>query len=185
MGQRIHITGASGVGCSTLARALADRLASQSFDTDDFFWRPSEPPFRVKRSRDSRVALMEEVFAPRGDWVLAGSLMGWGDALIPRLTHVIFLTLAPGKRLARLRRRERRRLGAAIAPGGALEADHRAFLDYAMGYDAPDFTGRNRLKHELWLAELSCPVIRLDAAPPVEELTAAAIAALDPHADSA
>lgn len=185
MGRRIHITGASGVGTSTLARALADRLASQAFDTDDYYWRPTDPPFREKRLRAERVALMEEVFTPRADWVLAGSLMGWGDALIPRFTHIIFLTLAPATRLARLRRRERQRLGAAIAPGGALEAEHRAFLDYAMGYDLADFTGRNRVKHELWLDELPCPVIRLDAQPPVEALVAQALAALDPAADRA
>lgn len=185
MGHRIHILGASGAGTSTLARELAGRLATQAFDADDFYWHPTDPPFRRKRTRDARVALMQEVFAPRSDWVLAGSLSGWGDALIPRFTHVVFLTLDPAHRLARLRARERRRYGAAIGPGGALEHDHRAFLDYAMGYDADDFTGRSRLKHELWLAELPCPVIRLDGAPPPAALAGQVIEALDRVSDCA
>lgn len=171
--------GAIGVGSSTLGRVLATRLASQSFDTDDFYWRPSSPPFREKRPPEQRLALMQEMFAPRSDWVLSGALSGWGDPLIPRFTHVVFLTLAPALRLARLRQRERRRHGAAILPGGPLERDHRAFLDYAMGYDASEFPGRSRLAHETWMRDLPCPVIRLDAAPPPEALADHVIEALD------
>ncbi|MCE8472734.1 adenylate kinase, partial [Rhodovulum sulfidophilum] len=90
---RIHITGASGVGCSTLARGLAIRLASQCFDTDDFYWHPSDPPFTRKRRPEERLALMKEVFLPRPDWILAGSLLGWCDPLAPWFSHVVFLTL--------------------------------------------------------------------------------------------
>lgn len=179
MSRRIHITGASGTGTSTLARALASRLDSQQFDTDDFYWEPTDPPFTRKRAPADRLALMEAVFAPRPDWVLSGSCVGWGDPLVPRFTHVIFLTLAAGPRLARLRARERRRYGSAIGPGGALEERFRGFLDWAMGYDEDGFQGRSRKMHEHWLQRLECPVIRLDAAPPVGDLVEAAIRALD------
>ncbi|RBO53491.1 hypothetical protein DSD19_08885 [Rhodovulum sp. BSW8] len=179
MGTRIHITGASGAGCSTLGRVLATRLASQVFDSDDFYWRPSDPPFAAKRSQAERVALMQALFVPRSDWILTGSLGGWGDALIPRFTHVVFLTVSPALRLARLRRRERQRHGAAIQPGGAMAHAYRAFIDYAMGYDSPDFTGRSRVKHELWLEELPCPVIRLDSSVAPDLLADRVIEALD------
>jgi len=179
MGRRIHILGASGSGTSTLARVLATRLASQAFDADDFFWHPTDPPFRTKRPREERLALMQALFLPRSDWVLAGSIAGWGDPVIPRLTHVVYLSLAPEARVIRLRRRERKRLGRAIRPGGAQEQAHRAFLEYAMSYDSPDFAGRNRREHELWMADLACPVIRLDAAPPPETLADQVIEALD------
>lgn len=179
MSRRVHITGASGAGTSTLARVLATKLETQAFDTDDFYWKPSDPPFAEKRSIADRLALMEQVFLPRRDWVLSGSVTGWGDPVIPRLTHVIFLTLAPGQRLARLRARERRRYGAAIAEGGDLAERFRGFLDWAMSYDDTGFTGRSRRMHEDWLARLPCPVIRLDAARPVEELASAALDALD------
>jgi adenylate kinase family enzyme len=180
MGRRINILGGSGSGTSTLARVLATRLASQAFDADDFYWHPTDPPFQKKRAPAERLALMEALFLPRSDWLLAGSISGWGDPLIPSLTHVVYLTLAPEARIIRLRRRERQRLGRAILPGGPQEQTHRAFLDYAMSYDFPDFPGRNRQKHELWMAELSCPVIRLDATPPPEKLADQVIEALDP-----
>ncbi|ARE41738.1 hypothetical protein RGUI_3597 [Rhodovulum sp. P5] len=177
--------GASGTGTSTLARVLATRLASQAFDTDDFYWRPTDPPFRKKRTRDERIALMQEVFAPRSDWVLAGSLVGWGDAMIQRFTHVVYLTLPHTARRTRLHHREHRRHGNAILPGGALEDNHRAFLDYAMSYDRPEFTGRSRLMHESWLHELHCPVTRLDASPPPDELADRVIERLDRTAGAA
>ena len=179
MGRRIHITGASGTGTSTLGRLLAGRLGSQHFDTDDFYWLPTDPPFRDKRPIARRLALMEEVFLPRGDWVLSGSLSGWGDALIPRFTHVIFLTMAPGPRLARIRARERRRHGAAILPGGPQHDAFRGFLDWAMSYEDDSFQGRTRKMHEAWLARLPGPVIRLDAAQPAEALALRALEALE------
>ncbi|MDJ0630096.1 MAG: adenylate kinase [Rhodobacter sp.] len=179
MPRRIHILGASGTGTSTLARGLASALGSQAFDTDDFYWLPTDPPFTDKRPAADRLALMETMFLPRSDWLLSGSMTRWGDPVIPRLTHVIFLTMAAGPRLARLRRRERQRYGALIRAGGTRAGAFKGFLDWAMAYDDPDFAGRSRHQHEAWLFELTCPVIRLDAAMPPEDLLAAALDALD------
>ncbi len=178
MPRRIHILGASGTGTSTLARGLATALHSQVFDTDDFFWRPTDPPFTDKRPAEERVQLMQELFLPRADWILSGSATGWGDALIPFFTHVIYLTTAAPARLARLRQREQQRYGAQIQPGGAREAAHHGFLDWAMGYDNDGFTGRSRRRHEAWMLSLPCPVIRLDADQAAEAVLARALAAL-------
>ena len=51
----IHVTGASGSGVTTLARALAERLSVAHLDTDDFYWLPSDPPYQQKREIASRV----------------------------------------------------------------------------------------------------------------------------------
>lgn len=118
MALRIHILGASGAGTSTLARNLANRLGTQAFDSDDFYWVPTEPPFVEARPPDERVALMQAVFLPRSDWILAGQFLSWGREIVPRLTHVIFLTVETELRLARLADREKRRYGDQIAPGG-------------------------------------------------------------------
>ncbi|MBI1219061.1 MAG: hypothetical protein GC186_10980 [Rhodobacteraceae bacterium] len=160
---RILIIGGSGAGTLTLGRALASALATQHFDVDDFFWHPTDPPFTARRNEAERVALMERMFLPRADWVLSGSPMGWGDAVIPRLSHVVFLTLAPGLRIDRLIARETARYGARIAPGGDLAAAHREFVDWAAGYDDPTFLRRSRRTQEDWLARLPCPLLRLDA----------------------
>ena len=176
--QRIHITGASGCGTSTLARALANRMGSQSFDTDDFYWKPTDPPFVSPRPIADRLRLMEEMFVPRPSWVLSGSLHSWGAPIMMHVTHVVFLSLSQGARLARLRARERRRFGGRIAPGGDLHDSHRGFLAWAMGYDEPGNQGRSRAAHEAWLATLSQPVIRLDASPDPAALADAALDAL-------
>ena len=55
---RLHVFGPSGAGTSTLGRTLAECLASQHFDTDDFYWVPTDPPFRDKRPIPERRGLM-------------------------------------------------------------------------------------------------------------------------------
>ncbi len=167
--QRVHILGASGCGTTTLGRALADAWSVPHADADDYYWEPTEPPYTTKRDPEARLQLMEELFVPRAAWVLSGSLVSWGEPLIPRFDAVIFLTLDPGIRLDRLRRREQRRYGTRIEPGGDLRSDFTDFLDWAAGYDDPNFDGRSLAVHELWLAALPCPVLRLDSAEPVSD----------------
>ena len=175
---RIHIFGPSGAGTSTLGRHLANLLATQHFDTDDFYWEPSDPPFRRKRPVPERRALMEAVFLPRSDWVLSGSLDSWSEGIAERFTAAVFLTLDPERLLARLEERERSRYGAAMAPGGACHAECNAFLHWAAGYERGSRPGRSRARHEAWAETLACPVLRLYSEPPVEELAARVLEAL-------
>lgn len=171
---RLHITGASGAGTTTLGRAMAAAWSVPFHDTDDYFWQPTEPPYTTRREAAERLELMQRMFVPRRAWVLAGSLIGWGDPLIPSFDLVVFLHLDPARRLARLNRREAARVGAgAIAPGGALHDSHRAFMAWAAGYDDPGFAGRSRARHETWLAALPVPMLRLDSDRPVADLVAA------------
>ena len=166
---RLHITGASGCGVSTLGAAVARRLGAAHLDTDAFYWLATDPPFQSSRPIPERLAMLEAAFAAAPDgWVLSGSLDGWGDPLIPRFERVIFLTAPAALRMARLAERERRRYGAAIEEGGPLHAHHLDFMAYAAGYDTGVFTGalrgRHRARHEAWLAILPCPIHRLDGA---------------------
>lgn len=169
---RLHITGASGTGTTTLARAVADAWAVPHADADDYFWLPTDPPFVHKRPPPERVALMEAIFLPRQAWVLSGSMLGWGDEVTARCDGVVFLTLDPTERLRRLEARERTRGDQAACDEHALEA----FLSWARAYDDPSFTGRSRVAHEAWLATLTCPVLRLDSALPRDELRDAVLA---------
>jgi adenylate kinase family enzyme len=167
---RVHIVGASGSGTTTLGRALATQLGCPHVDTDDFFWRPSEPKFQHIRERGERQALLGAVLDRHPGWVLSGSLCGWGDVFIPRFELVVFLWLPPEVRLTRLRARERERYGEAIAPGGALHARYEAFIAWAAGYDAGlDVPERCRRLHEEWLATLPCPVVRFTDTVSTEE----------------
>lgn len=168
--ERIHITGASGSGTTTLGRAIADSWGHQHLDTDDFYWQPSWPPFDQARSEDERRQLLSASLDRALRWVLSGSLCGWGDGFVPHFDAVIFLSTPTELRLPRLRAREAARFGAATAPGGELFDAHQAFLAWASAYEIGDHTMRSRACHERWLQTLPCPVLRLSGAEPVEIL---------------
>jgi adenylate kinase family enzyme len=92
--RRIHVTGASGSSTTALGRALASALAVPHHDTDGYFWQPTTPPYRDKRDAAERLRLMREMFLPRVQWVLSGSLQGWGDPVISYFDLVVFLYTA-------------------------------------------------------------------------------------------
>ena len=160
---RVHIVGASGSGTSSLAVEMATRYGHRHLDTDDYFWLQTVPPYREKRPREERLALLRQASRDSKSWVLSGSLCGWGDPLISEFEVVVFLAVPTPVRLARLRVRESERYGQhAIASGGELHGAHMEFLDWAERYDTGGLEMRSRALHEAWLATVSCPVIRLE-----------------------
>jgi adenylate kinase family enzyme len=99
---RIHILGASGSGTTTLGRALAERLQCPHFDTDDYFWVPTDPPYTQQRERTERAQLLMDDVTTHNSWVVSGSLCGWGDVAIPLFELVVFLWVPQDVRMARL-----------------------------------------------------------------------------------
>jgi adenylate kinase family enzyme len=167
--KRIHLLGASGSGTTTLGHALAQRLACPHFDTDDYFWLPTDAPYEQIRERPERQTLLGADLERHPTWVLSGSLCGWGDLFIPLFDLVIFCAVPTDVRIARLRERERERYGAdAIAPGGPRRAKYEAFIAWAASYDDGPAVERSRRMHEEWLAKLPCPVLRLEDTDHVE-----------------
>jgi adenylate kinase family enzyme len=180
---RIHLMGASGAGVTTLGRALADALAIPHHDTDDYFWQPTVPPYRDQREIPERLRLMREVFLPRADWVLSGSLDGWGDPVIPHFDLVVFLSTPKEVRLQRLRGREATHFGAdAVAPGGWRHHDTEEFIEWASHYDDGGREGRSLARHQAWLVALPCRVLRLDGSRPLPELVAEVCRAIEEQA---
>ncbi len=181
---RIHITGASGSGTSTLGRALAEPRGCPHFDSDDYFWLP-DPPFERQRPQAEREALLLADLQRHESWVLSGSVSGWGDIAIPLFDLVVFL-LVPGEtRIARLRTRGRTRFGeAALAPGGEMHEKHEAFITWAMAYDDGGLDMRSRRQHEQWLSALACETIRLEGERSVEENLRTLLVTLDSKRDA-
>ena len=155
---RIHITGASGSGTSTLAAALACRLGLACLDGDHYFWLRAEPPFVDKRSADERLAMLSRDLQA-GPAVLGGSIVGWGAEVEDAFDLIVFLCLQAPIRLARLRERELRRFGAV----------DEAFIEWAGQYDEGPTEGRSLAKHRAWLAERRCPVLVLQGDMTVDE----------------
>jgi adenylate kinase family enzyme len=169
--KRIHITGASGSGVTTIGRALASETCLPHHDTDDYFWQPTEPPYKEKRPIGDRIRLMQEMFIPRTGWVLSGSLVGWAQELETAFDLVIFVLTPTPIRLERLRKREELRYGEGpTSVGGSKYEDTKAFFEWAANYDDPSFDGRSRALHEAWLQTLKCQIIRVDGTRSINEL---------------
>ncbi len=158
---RFHTVGASGSGTTTLAIGLASYLKLAHFDADDYYWKPTNPPFTTKRPVEERVALLTNDLEEHPSWVLSGSLVNWGDQIKHRFTHVIFLSLPQPLRIARLREREIRKFGTRINLGGDMHQQHLDFIQWAMKYDNGGLDVRSMQLHEQWFKDLNCPVIRL------------------------
>lgn len=168
---RIYMTGASCAGVTTLGQNLATLLGVRQVDVDDFFWMPTNPPFTTKRPAQERVSLIQQKFGDE-DWVLTGSCMGWGDALIAHADLIVFVVTPTPVRLERLAAREKQRFGNRIAPGGDMHEIHVASREWASQYDNPDFSGRNRAWHEAWLSEQTARVLRIDGVNSAETMVA-------------
>lgn len=162
---RINILGASGVGKTTLGRALASRLGVPHFDADAYYHVPTDPPYRQQRTPEERCALLERDLNPLEGWVLSGGAGTWQPAPRLRYTLHVFLWLPSALRIARIERRERELYVSRILPGGDMEADHVAFLEWTRGYDDSSAAGTNTLAaHEDLLARAKCPFLRLEGA---------------------
>jgi adenylate kinase family enzyme len=177
--RRLHVVGASGSGTSTLAAALAAHLGLVHLDIDDFFWEPTNPPYERARERAARQQLLGAALERHPGWALSGSLCGWGDLFIPRFEVVVYLLVPTPVRMERLAARERQRYGAdAVAPGGWRSEASREFLEWAARYDEGGLDLRSRARHDAWLADLPCPVVRLEGDRPVSRQVADVLAAV-------
>lgn len=175
--KRIHILGGSGSGTTTLGRALAAELSVPFFDTDTYYWKPTDPPFVLKRPVPERLELLHRDLNAHS-WILSGSLCSWGDSIVPLFTQVVFLRLDNSIRLSRLREREYQRYGERIVEGGDMRQIHEAFMAWCNRYETGGAEVRSLFAHEQWLKQMSCPVLRLDSLHSVELLVQEVVQAL-------
>lgn len=160
----IHIYGASGSGTSTLGRKICEELGYRFMDTDDYFWMPTNPPYTTKRDAQERLRLMKEDIQKADNVVVSGSLVDWGDELIPYFTLVIRLHTDTDIRIERLRKRERETFGSRIEPGGDMYENHLEFLEWAASYDTAGLESRSKVKHDAWEKLLQCKQLLLNGA---------------------
>lgn len=167
--QIIHIYGASGSGTSTIGRYICSKLGYFFMDSDDYFWEPTEPPYTMKRNVTDRITLMRKDIEKYNKIVLSGSLVDWGDELIPLFTLAIRLQTDTAIRIERLKRREREHFGDRIDIGGDMYENHQEFIEWAAAYDTGGLDMRSKLRHDEWQKQLKCKIILLDGSQPVEK----------------
>lgn len=165
----IHIYGASGAGTSTLGRYISEKLGYFFMDTDDYFWEPTDPPYTVKRDPSARIKLMREDIKRHDHVVISGSLVDWGDELIPLFTLAIRVETDTKIRLERLKAREREEFGSRIDMGGDMYDNHVDFINWAASYDDGGIDMRSKAKHDDWQKQLNCPFISVDGSMPMAE----------------
>lgn len=99
----------------------------------------------------------------------SGSLVDWGDELIPLFTLAIRLITDTEIRVERLKAREKQKFGDRIMPGGDMYTQHMEFIDWARKYDTGSMNMRSKAKHDEWQKLLLCKQIVLDGADDLEE----------------
>ena len=160
----IHIYGASGSGTTTLGKKISDETGYFFMDTDDYYWLPVEPKYSQKRAIEDRLILMKRDIENNDNVVISGSLVGWGDELIPYFSLAIRLITDSSVRIERLRKREKAEFGDSILPGGERYEEFTAFIEWASQYDTGDLNIRSKVYHDEWEKLLKCKKIVLNGA---------------------
>ncbi len=165
----IHIFGASGSGTTTLGKKICDELGYNLLDVDDYFWLPTNPPFTQKRPTKERLEHIKNDIEKFQNVVVSGSIVGWGDELIPYFTLAIRIEVDKSLRIERIENREKERFGSRIEFGGDMYQQHVDFIEWAKMYDDGDNTIRSKKLHDEWQKQLLCEILCLDGADSLEQ----------------
>lgn len=183
MAKGMILFGGMGVGDSTLGRETARRLGWPHFDLDDFIWRwDTEIPFTVIRPRAEKIAMLKEAISYHPHFVMSGSMFSFRKEFEACFELAVFLTAPAEIRAERVRKREQKRWGERVLPGGDMYeregAPYRDYMAWARSYDEGSEEVFSLAQHEAWIRELPCPVLRLDGTAPIEENAQRVIEAL-------
>ncbi len=175
----IHIFGASGSGTTTLGKKICEESGYTFMDTDDYFWMPTNPQFTQKRPAHERIELMTKDIDNSDNAVISGSLMDWGDVLIPRFTLAVRIEMEQTLRIERLKQREKERFGSRIEPGGDMYRQHMDFVEWAKAYDNGGMNIRSKRKHDEWQKLLLCRILYVNGADELDANFKKVLAALE------
>ncbi len=167
--KHIHIFGPSGSGTTTLGKIISRKYNMSHFDSDDYFWLPTNPPFEKMRSVKKRRELLYNSINDTDSWVISGSFCGWGDIFIPYFDLVIYLWVPTKIRIERLKKREWDEFGNDILPGGIMHENYIKFIKWASEYDYGGTDMRSKKTHELWMSKLDCRILRIEGDYTIEE----------------
>ena len=103
---KIHILGASGSGTTTLGSLIAKEKKWSHFDSDDYYWKKTNPPYTKKNSIEDRHSLLLRDLKGLENWVLSGSMDTWSDPFKKLWDLVFFIEAKCELREKRLRERE-------------------------------------------------------------------------------
>jgi adenylate kinase family enzyme len=162
----INIFGASGSGVTTLGQALSERLGYPYFDSDHYFWFPSDPPFIERRPPEERNAMINKEMAGNESWILGGSVINWNNNWQFDLS--VFLYIPQELRLQRLKDREHERYGEIIYTDKERNRLYNEFIEWARGYDELITNSRSLHSHKNWMNNLKTPLLVIEGDTTIE-----------------
>lgn len=162
MGNVILVCGLNGVGKSTLAKALAEKLHCRFIDMEEiYFSRQDNPdyPYEKPRPDEEVIALLLKIANEEKDVVLASVTGSFGDEFISHLQCVISMEVPREIRLKRVYDRSYKLFGEKSLEGGAFYEQIKSFHDFCAARD-------ENLVND-WLSTINCPIIRVDGTLPI------------------
>lgn len=169
MATGIMIMGSSGAGKTTLGKLTAQALGYKFIDIDDYIWRKdTELPFSFMYSKAEKISRLQDAISDCEHFVMSGSMNSFHEHFDPYFELVIHLHANAELRVKRVHERESNWFGERITEGGDMYEAHQKMLCSIAGYD--DGTGGCTLQqHETWMKSLTCKILRLDGADPLEK----------------
>lgn len=159
---KILLFGGAGSGVTTLGEALSKKLDLPYYDSDNYFWLKTNPPFTQRGEPSDRNQLLLKDLKQTEGWILGGSVINWGEYLFPNIDLVVFLYLPKAIRMDRVQKREWERYGEAIFTNPERQEQYHKFMAWAADYDdATGIANRTLKAHQLWLKKITAPVLNI------------------------
>ncbi len=166
---KILIFGAAGSGTTTLGKELGEKLNWLHLDSDDYYWKKTNPPFQAKIPLEQRNAAITQDFESASDAIVSGSMITWGKRWENAFDLAVFLYIPKEIRMDRLKKREVERYGDLLKTDTKTISTSKIFLKWAENYDDLGFDGRNIIQHKTWMELFTCPVLQIVGDTTVEE----------------
>lgn len=169
MRHKLLICGGNGAGKSTLGRLLARKTGWPFFDVEDYYFpdKDSDYAYGHARTREEVTALLLHDLRTHEHVLFAAVKGDFGPEVMALFTGAVVLYAPKELRLRRVRERSRLRFGERMLPGGDLYEQEERFFDMVQR--------RSDQAVEDALAQLTVPILRLDATQPVEQSVEAVV----------
>ncbi len=157
----ICVCGLNGSGKTTLASALAEELAFNHMDVEDYYFTSADNPYATARTREEVEELLLTDIRQHPCFVFSAVNGNMTAEINGYYDLIIYLEVPLDIRMKRIRQRAVDKFGDRVLPGGAMYEQEEKFFAYAEKRK-PDAI-------EDWLKTVPCRVLRLDGTQSVQE----------------